>query len=1205
MIKGQKKISNSNAGLHALHRQLDRLNMLALNGRATSADVPLATDGIAIAFVDGITSGRRASTRDQMQTILGPGWVFRNDSFDDGGVRFSGLTALPPVEKIPSVGKAWDLARRLAALDGVNSAIPLIAQVAPNPMPDREAKPFSAADEDVPFDAARQRVWHLRALKVEEAWDCFTDKGTPGQGVMVAVVDTGYTDHPEILDCLTRETGQPHRVSGVDLLDGEDPRDSLDGHPPLAFPSHGTSVASVIASRISPSVEGNQTVDGIAPGAQILPVRVTTNVALLLPNKITPGIRKAVDAGANVINVSLGLPYYWPALHAAVRYATEQGVIVVAASGNYWPSVVYPARFPEVLAAANSSWQSREWLWASAGPAVDVIAPGVGIWRAYSKKETGQIEYCAGPSTGTTYAAACCSSLAALWLSYHGGRETLIQYYQGDKRRISQAFHYLIRTTAKVLPGVNVDRYGAGLPQADKLLEARLPTPQELDRDAERLHLQLMPASAKLQMDSSTDTKMTLLPDLSLDLSEQEPVSAEVYRLLGLDRRELPPDGLVREVSFHLASRLGLHEDLLNGRVYEVRQSLLRSKHLSDALRKQLEWAAKSGLIETPLALAVPERTVPDPANRSLRVYAFDPSLSSYLRSVSYNLVKVQLPWEKLDEGPVGEYLEVVDIDPASQAAYLPVALDDPRLLATDGVDPDEADPWFHQQTVYAVAMKTISHFEAALGRPAMWRINNDSDPESFCRRLRIYPHALRQRNAYYSQEKRALLFGYFRSPGQDGAPTGPMVFSCLSYDIIAHETTHALLDGMYHYFSEDTNVDMLAFHEAFADIVALFQHFTHPEVLRAAIGETRGDLEAESLMGKLAQQFGDATGHRGALRDAIGQIRDGKWQRRQPDPDLLAQTEYQRSPHLRGSILVAAVFDAFLKIYKRRTELTIRVATGGSGILPPGNIAADLAEALSREAAKTARQVLNLCVRALDYLPPVDITFGEYLRAAITADRQLVPNDPLGYRVAFVEAFRAWGIQPEGLTTVTPESLCWSPPEGIVGQFTLSVELLDTLNRLLPAWRVSRSRKKLHEETNKAKNDFRKELSRLSDRKKNSLGSKIGIDLAKEFEVHTLRPATTVGPDGSINPMVVVTLIQEKIEKDKPMIRTGSTLLFSRGNGRILFAIHKRDRRGIRADELASHERFRLDATAERDPYHISSHLGEPFAALHLTGHV
>jgi Zn-dependent metalloprotease len=81
-------------------------------------------------------------------------------------------------------------------------------------------------------------------------------------------------------------------------------------------------------------------------------------------------------------------------------------------------------------------------------------------------------------------------------------------------------------------------------------------------------------------------------------------------------------------------------------------------------------------------------------------------------------------------------------------------------------------------------------------------------------------------------------------------------VFTCLSHDIIAHETTHALLDGVHPFFGEPSNMDVLALHEAFADIVALFQHFSHPQVLRHQIARTRGDLSSTNLLAELAQQF-------------------------------------------------------------------------------------------------------------------------------------------------------------------------------------------------------------------------------------------------------------------------------------------------------------------------------------------------------------
>lgn len=436
------------------------------------------------------------------------------------------------------------------------------------------------------------------------------------------------------------------------------------------------------------------------------------------------------------------------------------------------------------------------------------------------------------------------------------------------------------------------------------------------------------------------------------------------------------------------------------------------------------------------------------PRSRRLRVYAFDPSLAQKTETLGIQEIVIRVPWERgpngtdLPCGPVGEYIEVVDVDPASGVVYPPVKLDDANLLAQDGLAPSEGNPQFHQQMVYAVAMATIGHFERALGRVALWssrRLNPKESPtkdwrSEFVRRLRIYPHALRDQNAFYSPNKKALLFGYFpvRAKDEDNTP-GTTVFTCLSHDIIAHETTHALLDGVHPRFNEPSHPDVHAFHEGFADIVAMFQHFSYEGVLRDQIIRTRGNLnDSESLLGQLAQQFGRATGRGSALRDALGEKKDGKWQRRQPDPRALEKTG---EAHARGAILVAAVFGAFLLVYKKRTADLMRIATQGTGMLPPGAIPLDLVNRLAEEACRCAREILQMCIRGLDYCPPVSITFGDYLRAVITGDVNLNADDELGYRVALVESFRAWGIYPRGIRSMSIEALVWPSGDEVLAE--------------------------------------------------------------------------------------------------------------------------------------------------------------------------
>ncbi len=635
----------------------------------------------------------------------------------------------------------------------------------------------------------------------------------------------------------------------------------------------------------------------------------------------------------------------------------------------------------------------------------------------------------------------------------------------------------------------------------------------------------------------------------------------------------------------------------------------------------------------------------PSPPSRRLRAFALDPSLSRRLDLADINVVTVQVPWEdELPEGPVDDYLEVVDVDPASGVCYPPVDLHQPHLLAQDGLPPTETGPQFHQQMVYAVARTTIRHFEQALGRRALWSSRMYKDKEGklnrdFVRRLRIYPHGLREANAYYSPGKKALLFGYFPASRTDPGENlpGGLVFACLSHDIIAHETTHALLDGLHRRFIEPSNIDVWALHEAFADIVALFQHFSYPEVLRHQIARTRGDLERQNLLAQLAQQFGQAIGRYGALRDALGEVdpETKEWKPKEPDPQEIKRTT---EPHRRGAILVAAVFDAFLTIYKWRVADLIRIATGGSGILPQGEIHPDLVERLSREAAHTARHVLHMCIRALDYCPPVDPNFGDYLRALITADADLVSDDRLNYRAAFIEAFRRRGIYPSDVLTLSEESLLWEAPRP-EEQKALRLALLGPakLRKLAPDWGLKSDRKQifllcrwsqatLHGQFTEPPQPAAARAVGLT-LEENAPATIYRKDGLPALEVHSVRPARRVGPDGNTMTDLVVEMTQRRrgyLKRDvqqkadagdheKPpdfIFRGGCTLLIDLETGEVRYCVGKgiESERRLKAQRrfLAEHLNPSLQATYFGDPYKTyftSIDKGtelEPFALLH-----
>ena len=579
----------------------------------------------------------------------------------------------------------------------------------------------------------------------------------------------------------------------------------------------------------------------------------------------------------------------------------------------------------------------------------------------------------------------------------------------------------------------------------------------------------------------------------------------------------------------------------------------------------------------------------PDPPYRKLRGYGIDPSLSTELSHIEIAETTYKVLWEPgLEPGPKGEYLEVVDFDYAEDRRYAPVDLNARSILAQDGLAPSEGNAQFHQQMVYAVAMTTISHFEAALGRRSQWA----DDKGRFVQRLKLFPHAMRDRNAYYSPERKAVLFGYFNAGDKDpaGQYPGGLVYTCLSHDIIAHEVTHALLDGMHRGFREPSNPDVLAFHEAFADIVALFQQFSQTEMVKSQLALVGGALEMESLLGNLARQFGKATTGHAALRSAYLRFSPQGPQRHQPDP-----TAYPTAmePHDRGAVLLSAVYGAFIAMYRNRSADLVRLAMSGGGSPTLGALPQELVDRLCEEVTKAARHVLGMCIRALDYCPPVDITFGDFLQAIITADNDTVPDDALHYRTAFVESFRKWGIHPRRLPTLSIETLLWQPPQA--KQMPALQRVFDFLSRFIAQNPYAATRRELFQQTQTCKQGLRKELDRIlkDPAVATDLAAALGLNPQIDYAITRLRFSQKVSPKGDLKPSVIVAVTQQApVEGSAILFRGGATLVVDLRCSVIRYCITKNmnsDRRKRRQAAYTGH-------LAVSPPF-----LREPFAVLHV----
>jgi hypothetical protein len=417
------------------------------------------------------------------------------------------------------------------------------------------------------------------------------------------------------------------------------------------------------------------------------------------------------------------------------------------------------------------------------------------------------------------------------------------------------------------------------------------------------------------------------------------------------------------------------------------------------------------------------------PLFRPLKVYAVGPSRGR----TPGNIRSIDVRYEKLAPGPVGARIAVVDYDATRGCFYDPVDLDDPLIAINGGLDPSESDPKFHQQMVYAVASETLRRVEVALGRTVRRR----SPEAAVDLRLIIHPHAGMMDNSYSTRDG-SMFFGYFRAKETATGRTvpGQTVFTCLSHDVVVHQTVHTILGALRPDLMLDSmSLDDTSLQEALADLTPLLFHFTHSQVVLETIQRTAGvlfrsHLDAERDPGgdapriaaeiasanpllAVSQDFGEAIGKAAGIRNALADL----------DPTALDRAD---EPHARGAIVVAAVFDALFSIYQRRTLDLFRIFRAGGGRLQGNDVPEPLAARLFDEVGRVASRFFNMCWRAFDYCPAVHVSLGDYLRACVTADYEYTREDEWGVRDSMMQAFRLRGIKPTAAAFFTEDALRW-----------------------------------------------------------------------------------------------------------------------------------------------------------------------------------
>jgi hypothetical protein len=426
----------------------------------------------------------------------------------------------------------------------------------------------------------------------------------------------------------------------------------------------------------------------------------------------------------------------------------------------------------------------------------------------------------------------------------------------------------------------------------------------------------------------------------------------------------------------------------------------------------------------------------PSPLRRTqkLTIIAKDPSVRVGGRILT---ARIDVPAEELLPGPRGYRVQVIDYDSSTGLLYPPLEY---RTLADgsyndpfDGEDDDTllGDPGFHAQNVYAVVMRTLARFELALGRRVSWSFGGHQ--------IQVAPHAFMEANAFYSHEDRALLFGYFPKPSPaKRSPSGPrfpdMIFTALSHDVVAHETTHALLDGLRPRYKDPSSPDQAAFHEGFADVVALLSIFSLQDVVQQILDRAEGedartaaDLRVISADQLTRERLGKSLLL--ALGKEIGQGLTGRdVPLRQPTakaPEKGDENPELREPHDRGEVLVGAMMNGFLEIWHERIQELLGDRSGGTAKVDRRRVVED--------GAVIADQLLTMAIRAIDYCPPTDLQFSDFLSALLTADRELRPDDArIGFRRILRENFGAYGITPTSKGDGTEPGV-WEPPDCVI----------------------------------------------------------------------------------------------------------------------------------------------------------------------------
>lgn len=357
-------------------------------------------------------------------------------------------------------------------------------------------------------------------------------------------------------------------------------------------------------------------------------------------------------------------------------------------------------------------------------------------------------------------------------------------------------------------------------------------------------------------------------------------------------------------------------------------------------------------------------------------------------------------------DGPVIERIAVVDFCPETSILEKSAIFKPPTRRRKRGIYSDKKakkgrllsslkdvelyKPVFMQVSTFATVLKTLYLFEGTtyasplhrkfgdkkvtdtrshtLGRPVKWAFDSSQ--------LLIVPRAGEWANAFYHRDSHSLQFFFFQSP----LAKNKTIYSCLSRDIVAHETAHAIIDGIVPDLLDASTPQSLAIHEALADFTALLMAFDSHTLRRHIFKVVGSSLKKSSVFSSIAEEFGNALQGTRGLRDL--------YNKKNLKLEADEHTVKRFDPHEVSEVLSGALYSVLNEIY-------VQIKTKESK--KSEDKEKNLHEAFSssgRSIWTAARRLKRMVFRALDYLPPGEVSFADFGRAMIAVDYVAYPAD-------------------------------------------------------------------------------------------------------------------------------------------------------------------------------------------------------------------